>query len=71
MPYDPDNIFARILREEIPSTRVHEDEEFVAIRDVAPAAPTHILVLPRRDGVAAPSDLAGGANGAAGDADRA
>jgi histidine triad (HIT) family protein len=58
MPYDPDNVFARILRDEIPSTRVYEDEEFIAIRDVAPVAPTHILVLPRRDGVSGPSDLA-------------
>ncbi len=58
MTYDPDNIFARILRDEIPSTRVHEDDEFVAIRDVAPAAPTHILVLPRHEGVTGPSDLA-------------
>jgi len=57
MPYDPDNIFAKILRDEIPSTRVHEDDEFIVIRDVAPAAPTHLLVLPRRDGPAAPADL--------------
>lgn len=57
MPYDPENIFARILRDEIPSTRVYEDDEFVAIRDVAPAAPTHILVLPRHQGVTGPADL--------------
>jgi histidine triad (HIT) family protein len=60
MAYDPDNIFARILRGEIPSTRVHEDDEFIAIRDVAPAAPTHILVLPRHAGTSGPSDLTEG-----------
>ncbi len=53
MAYDPDNVFARILRGEIPSTRVYEDDEFVAFRDIEPAAPTHIIVVPRlRDGVA-------------------
>jgi histidine triad (HIT) family protein len=60
VPYDPDNVFAKILRGEIPSARVHEDDEFVAIRDIAPAAPTHILVLPRREGVSAPADLSEG-----------
>ncbi|MGE3856300.1 MAG: histidine triad nucleotide-binding protein [Dehalococcoidia bacterium] len=60
MPYDPENVFAKIIRGEIPSARVHEDEEFVAIRDIAPAAPTHILVLPRREGVSAPADLEDG-----------
>ena len=57
MPYDPENVFAKILRDEIPSTRVYEDAEFIAIRDVAPAAPTHILVLPRGDGPIGPADL--------------
>ena len=46
-PYDPTNIFARILREEIPSRRVYEDEWAVAFHDIAPHAPTHILVIPR------------------------
>jgi diadenosine tetraphosphate (Ap4A) HIT family hydrolase len=46
-PYDPTNIFARILREEIPSRRVYEDEWAVAFHDIAPQAPTHILVIPR------------------------
>lgn len=45
-PYDPGNIFARILRGEIPSTRVYEDEHAIAFHDIAPAAPTHILVIP-------------------------
>jgi histidine triad (HIT) family protein len=43
-----DCLFCRIVAGEIPSTRVHEDDEVVAIRDIAPRAPTHILVLPRR-----------------------
>lgn len=57
--YDPQNVFAKILRDEIPSTRVYEDDEFIAFRDVAPAAPTHILVIPRLvDGVAPVSPAA-------------
>ncbi|WP_230291699.1 histidine triad nucleotide-binding protein [Croceicoccus sp. Ery5] len=46
-PYDPDNIFARILRDEIPSTRVYEDEWAIAFHDIAPVAPVHVLVIPR------------------------
>jgi len=46
-PYDPDNIFARILRGEIPSTRVYEDEWAIAFHDLAPVAPVHVLVIPR------------------------
>ena len=45
--YDPDNIFARILRGEIPATRVHEDEWAVAFHDIVPQAPVHVLVIPR------------------------
>ena len=46
-PYDDDNIFARILRDEIPSTRVYEDDHAVAFHDINAQAPTHILVIPR------------------------
>jgi histidine triad (HIT) family protein len=46
-PYNPDNIFARILRGEIPATRVFESEHAIAFRDIAPQAPVHILVIPR------------------------
>ena len=46
-PYDPTNIFARILRDEIPSRRVYEDEWAVAFHDIAPQAPVHVLVIPR------------------------
>ena len=47
LPYDPDNIFARILRGEIPATRVHEDAHALAFQDVNPLAPTHVLVIPK------------------------
>ncbi len=46
-PYDPNNLFARILRDEIPSTRVYEDEHAIAFHDISPQAPTHLLVIPR------------------------
>jgi histidine triad (HIT) family protein len=46
-PYDDDNIFARILRGEIPSKKVYEDEYVLAFHDINPAAPTHILVIPK------------------------
>ena len=46
-PYDPQNIFARILRGEIPSKKVYEDEWVLAFHDINPQAPTHILVIPK------------------------
>ncbi len=55
--YDPDNVFARILRGEIPSDRVYEDDEFVAFRDINAAAPAHILVIPRGEPPAEPAGL--------------
>ena len=45
--YDDQNVFARILRGEIPADVVHEDEVCMAFRDVNPQAPVHILVIPR------------------------
>lgn len=48
LAYDPSNVFARILRGEIPAQMLHEDEHCVAFRDVAPQAPTHFLVIPKR-----------------------
>jgi diadenosine tetraphosphate (Ap4A) HIT family hydrolase len=47
LPYDDQNIFAKILRDEIPSNRVYEDEWAIAFHDISPQAPTHILVIPR------------------------
>jgi len=46
-PYDPGNVFARILRDEIPSRRVYEDDFAIAFHDLNPQAPVHILVIPR------------------------
>lgn len=46
-PYDPANIFARILRGELPSKKVYEDEHVLAFHDINPLAPTHILVIPK------------------------
>jgi diadenosine tetraphosphate (Ap4A) HIT family hydrolase len=45
--YDDDNIFAKILRGEIPCSKVYEDEHVLAFNDINPAAPTHILVIPK------------------------
>jgi len=53
---DPTCLFCRIIAGEIPSARVAEDELAIAIRDIAPRAPTHILVLPR-DHVASAAEL--------------
>ena len=46
-PYDEHNIFAKILRGEIPSTRIYEDEHAYAFPDINPLAPVHILVIPK------------------------
>jgi histidine triad (HIT) family protein len=46
--YDAQNVFAKILRKEIPANVVYEDDQCLAFRDVAPQAPTHVLVIPKR-----------------------
>jgi diadenosine tetraphosphate (Ap4A) HIT family hydrolase len=46
-PYDDTNIFARILRSELPSNKVHEDEFALAFHDINPLAAVHILVIPK------------------------
>ncbi len=51
-----DCLFCRIVAGEIPSERVHDDEQVIAIRDIAPRAPTHILLIPRRH-IASAADL--------------
>ena len=43
-----DCLFCRIVAGDLPSTKVHEDDHVLAIRDIAPASPTHILVLPKQ-----------------------
>ena len=45
---DPECLFCRIVAGEIPSDRVHADDEVFAFRDINPRAPTHVLVVPRR-----------------------
>jgi histidine triad (HIT) family protein len=45
---DPACLFCRIVAGDVPSTRLHEDDLVLAIRDIAPRSPTHILLLPRR-----------------------
>ena len=46
-PYDDQNIFAKILRGEIPSKRVYDDEFAIAFHDINAQAPTHLLVIPK------------------------
>lgn len=53
---DPACLFCRIVAGEIPSTRVAEDELLIAIRDITPRAPTHVLVMPR-DHIPSAADL--------------
>lgn len=45
--YDTNNIFAKIIRKELPCSLVYEDENIIAFNDIEPAAPVHILVLPK------------------------
>jgi diadenosine tetraphosphate (Ap4A) HIT family hydrolase len=47
MAYDPNNIFAKILRGEIPCTKVLETEHSLAFRDINPQRPVHVLVIPK------------------------
>ncbi len=47
MAYDNDNTFAKILRGEIPSDKVYEDDWAYAFKDISPQAPVHVLVIPK------------------------
>jgi len=47
MAYDDENIFAKILRGEIPCKKVHEDTHALAFHDIDPQAPVHVLVIPK------------------------
>lgn len=47
MSYDPDNIFAKILRGEIPSTQVYEDDDTLVFMDIMPRADGHCLIIPK------------------------
>ena len=45
--YDNSNVFAKILRGEIPAKKIYEDEFLIAIEDIEPAAPVHVLIVPK------------------------
>ena len=47
LAYDESNIFARILRGEVPCNKVYEDDHVLAFNDINPVAPTHVLVIPK------------------------
>jgi histidine triad (HIT) family protein len=47
LPYDHQNIFAKILRGEIPNSSVYEDDHVLAFKDINPQAPYHVLVIPK------------------------
>ena len=57
MAYDRDNVFARILRGELPCTKVHEDAHVLAFRDINPQAPSHVVLIPKGDYVSAAAPL--------------
>ena len=47
MSYDKENIFAKILRGEIPCDKIYEDEYALAFKDIRPQAPSHALIIPK------------------------
>lgn len=47
MSYDSNNVFAKIIRGEIPANKIYEDDQVLAFHDISKAAPTHILVIPK------------------------
>jgi histidine triad (HIT) family protein len=53
MAYNRDNVFARILRGELPCTKVYEDEHVLAFRDIEPQAPSHVVLIPKGEYVSA------------------
>ena len=53
MAYDRNNVFARILRGELPCTKVYEDEHVLAFRDINPQAPVHIVLIPKGEYISA------------------
>jgi histidine triad (HIT) family protein len=48
MTQQPDTIFSKIIRREIPATIVYESESVLAFRDISPVAPTHIVIIPKK-----------------------
>ncbi len=49
MPYDPNNVFAKILRGELPCEKVYQDKNTFAFMDIMPRADGHVLVIPKRE----------------------
>ena len=58
MSYDKNNIFAKIIRGEIPAGKVYEDEKILAFHDIHKAAPTHVLVVPKGEYIDFPDFVA-------------
>lgn len=48
MRHDPNCLFCRIAAGEIPARKVYEDDELIAFKDIRPAAPVHLLLIPRQ-----------------------
>jgi diadenosine tetraphosphate (Ap4A) HIT family hydrolase len=48
LPYDDANVFAKILRGELPCNKVYEDDHALAFHDIRPQAPVHVLVIPKQ-----------------------
>ena len=46
--YDKNNVFAKILRKEIPSKKIYEDEFAYAFEDISPQTPIHVLIIPKK-----------------------
>jgi len=47
MTYDKNNVFAKILRGELPATKIYEDDDILAFDDISKSAPVHVLVIPK------------------------
>lgn len=58
MAYDKNNVFAKIIRNELPSKKIYEDDKILAFFDVAPIAPIHILVIPKGEYIDYPDFVA-------------
>lgn len=58
MIYDQNNIFAKIIRGEIPANKVFEDDKVLAFHDISKAAPTHVLVIPKGEYINFPDFVA-------------
>ena len=57
--YDNQNIFAKIIRNEIPCDEIYNDDDVLAFKDISPAAPVHVLVIPKGEYVSFDDFVAG------------